>query len=132
MNKLLHVCNSTVQGYGQPPLYTKPLAPSNAGKKAKRRKRASKENIASCEELPKPLWIDLQDVSEAFHISIAWTLGSPSQEILALTESIAKDHLKRFEQTQVNVNEIKAKVGNVVSNMALPTNIQEPKSMFSV
>ncbi|TVY90118.1 U6 snRNA phosphodiesterase, partial [Lachnellula willkommii] len=130
LNKLLHVCNTAVQDYGQPPLYVKASTTATSGNTAespKWPKRETSKNRSSA----KAYWSNLQDVSEAFHISIAWTLGSPSAELLARTKSVATDDFQDVAQTCVNIQEIKAKVGNAVTNMPLHTNIQEATGLFS-
>ncbi|TVY83516.1 U6 snRNA phosphodiesterase [Lachnellula suecica] len=128
LNKLLHVCNSAVQDYGQPPLYAKGTATKGEGK-AKSARGTIKGKMTN-QFSSKAHWSDLQDVSDAFHISIAWTLGSPSQELLHSTESTSTDCFKDFAQARVNINEIKAKVGNAITSMPLQTNIQEAKGLF--
>jgi len=133
-NKLLHVCNTTVEEYGQPPLYahasTTAVTGGNTAKSAKGPRKKTSRKVSSAES-SKAYWSNLQDVSGAFHISIAWTLGSPDQHLLALTKSITTNHFKDAAQTRVNIQEIKAKVGNIVTNMPLRTNIQETDGLFS-
>jgi len=80
----------------------------------------------------KAYWSKVQDVSGAFHISICWTLGPPSQDLLDQTESMATGYFKEVSQTTVNIREIKSKVGNIVTSMSLHTNIQESKSLFGL
>lgn len=80
----------------------------------------------------KAYWNKVQDVSGAFHISICWTLGPPGQDLLDRTESIAADDFKDVSQIKVNIKDIKAKVGNIVTNMSLHTNLQETKSLFGL
>ncbi|TVY19212.1 U6 snRNA phosphodiesterase, partial [Lachnellula arida] len=130
LNKLLHVCNAAVQDYGQPPLYAKASTTATSGNTAKSPKWPKKETSKN-RYSAKAYWSNLQDVSEAFHISIAWTLGSPSEDLLALTKSVATDDFQDVAQTRVNIQEIKAKVGNAVTNMPLHTNIQEATGLFS-
>jgi hypothetical protein len=138
LNKLLHVSNSVVQEYGQPPLYAKPFVPpknvdvdaaKGTQKATKTTKAIKRPNIARAS---KAYWNKVQDVSGAFHISICWTLGAPSQDLLDRTESLATDGFKVVSQTKVDITDIKAKVGNIVTNMSLYTNIQETKSLFGL
>ncbi len=72
----------------------------------------------------------MQDFSMAFHISIAWTLAAPGPELLELTTSLMSDHFDKIKETRVAVEEIKAKVGNVVTSMPLPKSITLSKSLF--
>ncbi|TVY34055.1 U6 snRNA phosphodiesterase [Lachnellula subtilissima] len=129
LNKLLHVCNTVVQDYGQPSLYAKATS-RNTTKSTKWHKQETSKNRSSAES-SKAYWSNLQDFSGAFHISIAWTLASPSEDLLALTKSIAIDDFQDVAQTRVNIQEIKAKVGNAVANMPLHANIQEATGLFS-
>jgi hypothetical protein len=74
----------------------------------------------------------MDDVSGAFHISIGWTLRSPSQGLLELTKTIALDHMKELNQIRVKIEEIKSKVGNVVTSIPLPKNVSVGKGLFGV
>jgi hypothetical protein len=121
LNKLLHLSNQVVQEYRQPVLYTKlSLHAGNSKRKAPAKKS------------PNTFWVDMQDVSDAFHISIAWTLTSPNPELLELTRVVATDHLTELDQIQVEIGEIKAKVGNVVTNVPLPKTVSVGKGLFGV
>lgn len=128
LNKSLHICNSAVQQYGQPPLYTKPLLKGSAGL-SKIKVTAGKKHFDSRESNPDT--DDVVDVSDAFHISVAWTLEPPSQEFQDVTTSLVDDHFEDMRRITVNVSEIKVKVGNVVTNLLLPTSILEGRSLFS-
>jgi hypothetical protein len=75
-------------------------------------------------------WTGMHDFSNAFHISIAWTLEQPDQDLLDVTKSVATDQLKAAREVAVKVEEIKAKVGNVVTNIPLPKNMVEGKGLF--
>ena len=68
-------------------------------------------------------------MSSAFHISIAWTLESPSQQLLKAT-GITTHLLEEAKKISFRVEEIKAKVGNVVTNIRLQRNIVEGNSLF--
>jgi hypothetical protein len=72
------------------------------------------------------------DVSDAFHISIAWTLEPPSLDLLKATESTAKDQFQDVKKMLVKVEEVKAKVGNVVTNICLQNKVLEGKGLFGL
>ena len=110
LNKLLHLSNKVVQEYGQPALYTK--IPLNTKKS------------------PSALWAGMEDLSDAFHISIAWTLTSPDSDLLKLTKTVATDHMKGLDQIQIEIGELKSKVGNVVTNIPLPKAVSVGKGLF--
>jgi len=92
LNNLLHVSNTAVQKYGQPPLYTQPVG----GKRASRSK--------------------IEDKSDAFHISIAWTLEKQDDDLLQTVEAELADIKKDIT---VEVNEVKVKIGNVITSVPL-------------
>ncbi|PBP22459.1 hypothetical protein BUE80_DR006667 [Diplocarpon rosae] len=127
LNKLLFICNSTVQQFGQPPLYPKPpTEPSlTAFQKEEHRRPVKNKRSRPCSTPLKPDWSDMQDATAAFHISLAWTLEQPSRELLELTKTIPRNHLRDMKQIQVQIEEIKCKVGNNVTSMSLPRNIFE-------
>jgi len=122
LNKLLHVCNSVVKQYGQPPLYPKPPTGPAFTPRKKQHKRSSQENSrAPYNKIHSNMdWTDMQDATDTLHISLAWTLQNPSKDLLELTDTVAKDHLKLLQEIEVRVNEIKCKVGNIVTSMPLP------------
>lgn len=74
----------------------------------------------------------MEDVSDSFHISIAWTLTSPNPELLALTKTVASDQLTKLDGIQVEIGEIKSKVGNFVTNIPLPKTVSVGKGLFGV
>jgi len=127
LNKLLHISNTVVQEYGQPPLYSKPTTIKSDSKPRTHsgKRRAITHNAVS-------LYANMEDLSSAFHISIAWTLTGPSQELLELTKSVTRRHFDAIKQIQVVVEEIKAKVGNAVTSMPLPKSVTLGKSLFGV
>lgn len=116
LNKLLQTCNAVAAEFGQPALYdsstfeasTPALVPANA-------------------ESDK-----IFDRSEAFHISIAWTLSPPATALVGAAQAWRNDEDKipPFE-----VKDIKAKIGNAVTSIPLksakPLNVGK-KSLFSV
>jgi hypothetical protein len=111
--------------YGQPVLYTK-LHPHLSHKATPGKLPSSK----STKSHPKTSSSSMRDVSDAFHVSIAWTLTPPRQELLNSTESTAKDCFEKITQLRVDVSEIKAKIGNVVTNLSLPNSVLEGRKLF--
>lgn len=72
----------------------------------------------------------MPEVSDAFHVSIAWTLEPPCSELLATTKSMAVDGFEDVKNISFRVDEMKAKVGNVVTNIPLPRNAVEGKALW--
>jgi hypothetical protein len=75
-------------------------------------------------------WSDMQGVSDAFHVSIAWTLEPPSPELLEVTKSMAIEGFEGVKRISFRVEEMKAKVGNVVTSISLLRNVVEGKSLW--
>lgn len=119
-----------MQNYGQPPLYAKTTFPTQLANKRSSPNRVG--IIPGRERKPKFDWKDVQDLSTAFHISIAWTLESPTPELKQLTRSLVEDNFKEISSMEINISEIKAKVGNVVTNLQLRTKALEGKGLFSL
>jgi hypothetical protein len=130
LNKLLHVSNIAVQEYGQPPLYVSGAPVGEMVAKKMTQPRRSNGKAARPISASKMEWSSIQDVSDAFHISIAWTLESPSDQLLKVTTSINTEDLAKMKQIQLKIREIKAKVGNVVTNIPLPMSVVEGQGLF--
>ncbi|KAG9232641.1 U6 snRNA phosphodiesterase Usb1 [Amylocarpus encephaloides] len=132
LNKMLHLSNRVVQEYGQPPLYINPLpvdisrhtgAPRAAQYNATGRK-------SSAQQHSEPRWDNLQDLSNAFHISIAWTLSQPDTKLQTITESLATEFLDDLQKSPIDITEVKAKVGNVVNSLPLMSRILQGQNLF--
>ena len=119
LNKLLHVSNHIVQEYGQPPLYAKATIPDMDSK--------SKKSVGN---KAKSSWDNMADASNAFHISIAWTLSPPSKELIELTYSTNMVYMKEITQTRVEITDIKAKVGNLITGIPLPKTVSVGMGLF--
>ncbi|EON98320.1 hypothetical protein UCRPA7_6145 [Phaeoacremonium minimum UCRPA7] len=92
---LLERCNKLVASYGQPTLYQqKPGAEGGDGSGS---------------------------ATDAFHISIAWSFAEPTAELRDRTAAVfARDEFRdAIPEIPVSVNEIKVKIGNVVTNVTL-------------
>jgi hypothetical protein len=128
LNKLLHLSNHAVQVFGQPPLYAKTKQQDHPSPKRPQRldsKRAEAGNTTT-----KVDWSGLEDASDAFHISIAWALTVPSEEVENVTTSLFQSHFDQLTQIHVHISELKAKVGNSVTSIALRTNVTEGMGLF--
>ncbi|ESZ97350.1 hypothetical protein SBOR_2280 [Sclerotinia borealis F-4128] len=128
LNKSLHVSNKVVERFGQPPLYANSRTSENSPKNAhpiqdikmfRAKARQEKQNFS-----------DMVDLSEAFHISIAWTLLPPDQELIDATERLTTNELMKVKQIQIKSGELKAKIGNVVTNVPLSMSVTEGKGLF--
>lgn len=98
--KLLKACNQLAKGFDQPLLY-----------------EGSSRTTPKAEE-------GYED-SEAFHISIAWSLRPPSSRAIAnplggLQQAVSSDLRERIGQTEIPFSEVKIRIGQDVSTIALP------------
>lgn len=121
LNELLATCNYTAMANGQPPLYSEEsdfrqtevpvgikLRGSHAMKKAV-----------------------VLDRSDAFHVSIGWSLTSPTDEDENLVrEQLKTREFKEITDITVRVLEVKVKIGNEVTSIGLPKNIVPETSLF--
>jgi len=127
LNKLLGVCNIIVQEHGQLPLYVDPTAGATHAARAYDSPRPEKR---ARNEYPTPT-VGGQDFAGAFHISIGWTLKPPETKTIDATTRVVEHTLfMKIKQICFTVEEVKAKVGNNVTSICLPTKVVERKSLF--
>ncbi|KUI58387.1 U6 snRNA phosphodiesterase [Cytospora mali] len=105
LSTLLARCNDLVSSYGQPKLY----AARHSSPQRQESDPGDKEEGTSSE-------------GDAFHISIAWSFASPTDEIHRRTAEVFAR--PGFRDTVANditipVDGVKAKIGNVVTNIVL-------------
>lgn len=126
LSMLLCVCNDVVQRYGQPPLY---VAAASAGGETARKQQSKRGRSSRIAPAPAPSAVSekvAQDVTDAFHVSIGWSLTAPSAEMEARTTALARStDFKDIMAMCVDVSEVKAKVGNVVVGMPLSKAVVE-------
>ena len=130
LNKLLRMSNFTAEAFGQPPLYAQhqPLtqrvyASSRGSYRGRQRNAVDSRRCRSVRPQPD----SLQDCSDRFHISIAWSLDKPPQEALDHLRDNVAEHSKRFS---IEVGSIRVKMGNQVNALALQTRIEEGKGVI--
>ena len=100
LTELLRRCNKLVESHGQPPLYASRTARSGGN--------------ASCSS---------SAPDDAFHISVAWSFADVDESLRERTEEafVADPALRRdVLAMRVRVDGVKAKIGNVVTHVALP------------
>ncbi|OBT77197.1 hypothetical protein VF21_04082 [Pseudogymnoascus sp. 05NY08] len=104
LNKLLRVCNDTVQSHGQPPLYAAAATPDPDTPAQTKLAPQPPSNSPSPQK----------DLSSSFHISIAWTLTAPPRTSDTPKYPSAPEIAKlNSASTRIIASEIKAKIGNV-------------------
>ncbi|KAL2831802.1 U6 snRNA phosphodiesterase Usb1 [Aspergillus cavernicola] len=102
LNRLLRLSNGSLGYFGQPALY-KPASPASKLDEPQRRTQDSEHSP--------------NDLTECFHVSIAWSLAHPSLEDTERMESI---NLQGLNDLRVHFDCVKAKIGNNVSSIPLP------------
>lgn len=131
LNKLLHLSNQTVTDFGQPPLYTDSLQSSTDGQSRKRqagngsRSKGITGAAASSSMTRSGPSTDI-DMSSSFHISIGWTLGAPTHGLRERVDATGID----FQTIKVDINTVKAKIGNGITAISLATKIDTSRRMF--
>ncbi|ROW14217.1 hypothetical protein VPNG_04274 [Cytospora leucostoma] len=122
LSTLLARCNDLVASYGQPTLYAAAAAGSTPRLDGGPGEDREGDIIGGV------------GVGDAFHISIAWSFASPSDEIRRRTaEVFARPEFRDAIAKDINipVEGVKAKIGNVVTNIALRKG-RKGKGLFGV
>ncbi|ROW07881.1 hypothetical protein VMCG_03467 [Cytospora schulzeri] len=106
LSTLLSRCNDLVSSYGQPKLYAAPHSSSQQ----QQNDPGDKEDGS------------VTGGNDAFHVSIAWSFASPTDEICRRTAEVFarpefRDEIAR--NITIPVEGVKAKIGNVVTNIEL-------------
>ncbi|KFX91283.1 hypothetical protein O988_07821 [Pseudogymnoascus sp. VKM F-3808] len=123
LNKLLRVCNDTVQSHGQPPLYASAAAPDPDTPAQSKRPTQPPSNSPS----------NTEDKSSSFHISIAWALTAPPRTSDTWQPPTAPEIAKLSSaSTPITASEIKAKIGNVVTSIPLSVERGEKGSFWDL
>jgi hypothetical protein len=109
LNGLLNACNEATGKCGHPGLYVGgrgdgPMEDDtkNTGSKRRKSEQCQKDN---------------DDYTDRFHITIAWNLEEPDPEWTSLIKTI--DVSKHIQSPQASFDVVKARIGNVVHNIAL-------------
>jgi hypothetical protein len=127
LNRLLAVCNATVEDYSQTPLYASSGSTSQQSPKSNGRLRKLGHSNVSL--LPKNG--EILDFSSSFHISIGWTLERPSSHVIDTTNAVINDGASEsLKKVPVKVDTVKVKVGNVVTSISLAPKAAEGKTIF--
>ncbi|KAI0007637.1 hypothetical protein F4779DRAFT_497380 [Xylariaceae sp. FL0662B] len=100
LTRLLDRCNDVVRAFAQPPLYASAAAGEDGDDGGD-----GDEGIAA-----------------AFHISLAWTLGPPADELVRATEAAfaVPGVAESVRDMCVRVDGVKVKIGNAVTHVGLP------------
>ena len=74
----------------------------------------------------------MKDVDDAFHVSLAWTLKAPSEELKSKTEEIWGKYEGDVKRVKARTDQVKVKIGNVVTGIELQSLVGERKGLFGV
>ncbi|OBT92774.2 nuclease [Pseudogymnoascus verrucosus] len=124
LNKLLRVCNDTVQSHGQSPLYASARPPDPDTPAQNKLPPRPPSNSPSPQK----------DLSSSFHISIAWALTAPSKTSDTPKYPSASE-IEKLNSASMPIvaSVIKAKIGNVVTSIPLSVEREERrKGLFGV
>jgi U6 snRNA phosphodiesterase len=127
LNKLLAVCNGTVEDYLQPPLYATPRSTCQQSPKANGRPRKYGRTNMSASSSNE----EILDFSTLFHISIGWALERPSSSVMDHTNSLINNEgFESLRNVPVKVDTLKMKIGNIITSISLAPKAAEGKSIF--
>ncbi|QQK47664.1 Uncharacterized protein family UPF0406 [Penicillium digitatum] len=101
LNRLLRLSNDTLARFGQPPLY--------ATSSTRREQTSASLHKGSSS-------MSGEDFSGCFHISLAWSLSEPS---VKERERVARVDLRALREIEVEFDNVKAKIGNMVGSIPL-------------
>ncbi|KAI9842290.1 MAG: poly(U)-specific 3'-to-5' RNA exonuclease [Sclerophora amabilis] len=155
LNRLLHFSNAAAERFGQPPLYAEPqkdIQPPHdraRGRSSRNRYRgrgrSSRGRGRGRGSLPTGGSSMDDRVSkshavylEQFHVSIGWSLQEPPAEVVAFSTSLAEREednpstVEGFQGWKVRFESVKVKIGNAVTNMDLPTKVEEGKGVIGL
>ncbi|KFY45197.1 hypothetical protein V494_01097 [Pseudogymnoascus sp. VKM F-4513 (FW-928)] len=127
LNKLLRVCNDTVQSHGQPPLYA-------AGAATPDLDISGQTTLPPQPQPPANSPTPQRDLTSSFHISIAWSLTAPPKSSDTPTKHPAAPEIAKLysASTPIMASDVKAKIGNVVTSIPLSVERVERNGLFGV
>lgn len=126
LNRLLRISNQCLASFGQPPLYGSATKDSSMSSwKERSGASRSKRNDYYQAGVEDPS----MEYSNCFHISIGWNLDEPSAQD---RERIRAIRLERAKELEVHFRSVKAKIGNIVSNIDLQTTSLEERGFVGL
>ena len=117
LNTLLWTSNETAKAFGKPTIYVKPEIESAELRQRGRGMRGSRtRGLRSTVSRV----TSVQDCTASFHVSIAWSHGSVSNDVGA---GIRSKYTADIEELYLSVKAVKVKIGNVVTSLPLSANV---------
>jgi len=121
LNRLLHISNQSLAIFDQPPLYANIPTINIIDKSVQHVPRPRSDyRHGRASKGPRPSKNDLQDYSDCFHISLAWSLSQPSRTDNQILQTLEVTQLKDIKTT---FESVKVKIGNHVSNMVFSSTL---------
>lgn len=124
LNELLRLSNKTVHDFGHPPLYAKSKPPSDVKQPPSSMlgqrlgfKKVTKSSLHS--SLSHPKASQDVDLSSSFHISIAWALSAPTQDLVVKLHNASHD----YKVMRIGIDTVKIKIGNNVTSVSLASRL---------
>ena len=129
LNRLLALSNRCLAVYGQPPLYDV----SGPDRKHSLADGVYREDGRMVNEPKAANFLEQSrsvqgDFCSFFHISLAWTLEEPS---IRERKTAARLDLSIIGKFHISFDNVKVKIGNIISDMQLSTKVHDEKSFLS-
>ena len=122
LNRILRISNEIVESVGQLPLYEDLRV--DPPQKCRAGARTQKGDILAFSSSSSPHRAPVASVSivtsSSFHISIGWTLKTPSQALVKRLETVGDN----VTNVTVTINAVKLKIGNGITAIRLASNIE--------
>lgn len=127
LQRLLNISNVTVRKTGQLPLYASSNPTYHSPSHDKRSSHQEGRSIDIREHLDIMNSTKHECDPDAFHVSIAWKLSPPNQDLLECTELVSNKNIQHFSQFLLHIEKIKVKVGNAVTVIPLLKCVNESR-----
>lgn len=137
LNRLLLAANQAAKKFGYPELYSGSKNRDQQGEgvdmtgdwayasvKARKKEEASTKGLVS----------GIDDRSNAFHVSLAWSLEPPPGELrdLIAVDEVSEPMLQEIAQMSVKLEVVKIKVGNAIHSIDIAPKRKEEKGILGL
>jgi hypothetical protein len=133
LDTLLDISNTAADSVGQPPLYqdvTNQRATDQRPSKTMSNPQKTRDGKASSANRTSDV-INIPETGSHFHISIGWSSETPSPEAISHLQSSEVQRLLEEAKTfRVSFKDVKVKIGNTVTVIALPTKAGQGKGVL--
>ncbi|KHJ33345.1 hypothetical protein EV44_g6091 [Erysiphe necator] len=120
LQSLLQICNNIVQRHGLLPLYEDPKYFRNVTSRLEKLSHIQSSNIATCSDENHKLKSTSNSTFNTFHVSIAWSLNPPSQNIVECMENTNEENFEIISKLKAKFEHIKLKIGNIDFENLMP------------